>query len=316
MDTPLQARDDDAYFTASQATAARAYYEEHGYVVLRGVVPAEQCARVSAFFDEQIKPYDDFIYRQTTGNPEKHSLSARGHMMNPILNVQDLPQSSFGQFRAAALDVIAGESIHQVLKAFFGEPARLVQSMFFEGNPITPAHQDTYYLDSTAVGRMVAVWFAIEDIAPGAGRFYVYPGSHRIALPKPSGDTSYSYHHDQYKAVVLKVIEDSALECRAPALAAGDVLLWHPSTIHGSLSTTSPEASRRSFTGHYIPASTGLLQFRSRDKKLKLRPVNGMDVNHPKSRDRLINKLIFLAETRAPKQFRALKRLAIRILVG
>jgi hypothetical protein len=49
---------------------------------------------------------------------------------------------------------------------------------------------------------------------------------------------------------------------------------------------------------------------------MTLRAVNGMEVNHPKSRDRLVNRLMFFAETRAPKQFRWVKRLAIRILVG
>jgi phytanoyl-CoA hydroxylase len=227
-----------------------------------------------------------------------------------------LAPSKFAGFRDVALSVVAGREIQAVLDKFFDEPGRLVQSMFFDGNPATWAHQDTYYLDSTAVGRMVAAWFAMEDIEPGAGRFYVYPTSHRLKLPDPVGKTSYSYNHEQYKAVVRDAIGNRGLECRAPALQAGDVLLWHPSTIHGSLATATPSKSRRSFTGHYIPASTGLLQFRTRERRMALRPINGMEVNHPKSQDRLVNRLILFVETRAPKQFQALKRFATKLLVG
>jgi len=34
------------------------------------------------------------------------------------------------------------------------------------------------YLDAEEIGRMTAAWVAVEDIAPDAGRFFVYPKSH------------------------------------------------------------------------------------------------------------------------------------------
>jgi phytanoyl-CoA hydroxylase len=47
--------------------------------------------------------------------------------------------------------------------------------MYFEGNPVTWPHQDTYYLNAEEIGRMTAVWVATEDIGPGAGQFFVCP---------------------------------------------------------------------------------------------------------------------------------------------
>jgi phytanoyl-CoA hydroxylase len=35
---------------------------------------------------------------------------------------------------------------------------------------------------------MTAAWIAVEDIDEGAGRFFIYPGSHRIDLEKNSGE--------------------------------------------------------------------------------------------------------------------------------
>ena len=50
--------------------------------------------------------------------------------------------------------------------------------MYFDGNPVTWPHQDIYYLDAEEIGRMTSAWVAVEDIAPDAGRFFVYPKSH------------------------------------------------------------------------------------------------------------------------------------------
>ena len=47
----------------------------------------------------------------------------------------------------------------------------------------------------------------------------------------------------------------SALRLVAPALRQGDMILWSSLAIHGSLATTRPDRSRRSFTAHYIPCS-------------------------------------------------------------
>jgi hypothetical protein len=57
-----------------------------------------------------------------------------------------------------------------------------------------------------------------EDSHPGAGRFYVYPGSHRIDMVKNGGDFDIASNHARCKALVLDVLRRYNLECRAPAL--------------------------------------------------------------------------------------------------
>ena len=116
----------------------------------------------------------------------------------------------------------------------------------------------------------------------GAGRFYVYPGSHRIDMEKNGGNFDIAFNHEQYKQLVLDVIDKFDLKCRAPALRKGDVLFWSGKTIHGSLETTTPELSRSSFTAHYIPAKTRFLQFQKRIKTLNLSTINGMQVHTAK----------------------------------
>ena len=70
---------------------------------------------------------------------------------------------------------------------------------------------------------MVGAWIALEDIAPGAGRFFIYPRSHLIDLALNRGSLSIASNHAGYKKMVLDVIREHGLECRAPALQKGDV---------------------------------------------------------------------------------------------
>jgi phytanoyl-CoA hydroxylase len=161
---------------------------------------------------------------------------------------------------------------------------------------------------------MAAAWIAVEDIDPGAGRFYIYPRSHRIDMAKNGGNFDIAFNHQRYKQLVIDLINKFSLECRAPALRKGDVLFWAAKTIHGSLSTTRPERSRASFTSHFIPASKPFLQFQSRVKTLSLRDVNGVAVHHPKDQNELKNRLIASVEGRWPKTFQTAKRLMVKLV--
>ncbi|HEY9870104.1 MAG TPA: phytanoyl-CoA dioxygenase family protein, partial [Candidatus Obscuribacterales bacterium] len=199
----------DPYPAPENPEALRDYYDKYGYVVVRRLIPEELCQAVLAAYGREVKPYDGFLYRQpSSGRAERHVFSEHGHLLNSILNLQDLDPRSFAAFRAAGLKVFSDARLQKVVSALLGESGVLVQSMFFEGNPVTWAHQDTYYLDSTALGRLVAAWIALEDIRPGAGRFYVYPESHKIDLVRHGGDFDIAFNHERYKALILKVIDE------------------------------------------------------------------------------------------------------------
>jgi phytanoyl-CoA hydroxylase len=305
----------DPYLRLDEAER-QGYYREHGYVVWRGLVDGRRCEQARSAFAREVKPYGGFLYRQASGNPERHVLTEAGHVLNSILNVQDLQARRFPTFRAASLAVITSRELQAAVRVLLGEPGALVQSMYFEGNPSTWAHQDTYYLDSADIGRMVGSWIALEDIAPGAGRFYIYPGSHRIDMAKNGGNFDVAFNHDRYKRLVLDVIQRHGLECRAPALRKGDVLFWNSKTIHGSLETVQPQASRSSLTAHFIPRSRPFLQYQTIEKPLRLRDIDGIDVHHPKDQNRLLNRAVMLIETRVPDAFRLVKRVAIKLLTS
>jgi phytanoyl-CoA hydroxylase len=312
---PSSIKDDTSYFEITQFQEAIQYYQENGYVVLRGLIPEINCDLATKEFDTSVRAYDGYLYRQTGGNPEYHKVNDRGYIVNPILNVQDVPLDKLAKFRESGLDILTHENVQSFLNTLYGEQGKVIQSMYFEGNTETWAHQDTYYLDSEQFGSMIAGWYALEDIQPGAGRFFVYPKSHLIDIVDNGGDFDVAFNHSKYKSLVIEIIEKFNLECRAPALQKGDVLFWNAKTIHGSLTTKQPQYSRSSLTAHYIPASHRYSQFQSRIVNLDLRPYNGMKVSHPKTLQSLKNRCILFVETRFPKTFQMLKWTAVKIMI-
>ena len=308
---PENADVDRRYFTGFDS-AAKEYLAAEGYVVVRKLIDPALCAEVRAAFVLEVKSYKGFLYRQVTARAERNRFNTLGHVMNPLLNVQDLDPERFPRLRQQSLKVFTAPAVTGALREQFGEDPKLVQTMYFEGNCATWAHQDTYYLDSEHVGSMVAAWFALEDIHPGAGRFFVYPRSHLIDVRKNGGDFDVAFHHERYKALILEIIKRRGLTLRAPALEAGDVLFWSAKTVHGSLGTLQTNRTRQSLTAHYIPKSHRFLSLQSRLKSLRLHEHNGIQVHCPKSQALLRNRMTLLVESYLPGPFYFAKRLAVK----
>jgi phytanoyl-CoA hydroxylase len=305
------ATDASPAFTADQVRALTAYYREHGYVVVRGVVAPERCDRANRAFDAEVK-HDPRAFYRLSGRPEPHHYTGAGFMLHGLRDVQSLDRRHHPAFRAAALGVVTDRTLAGIVGAVLGRPGTVVQTMYFEGNPATEPHQDTHYLDAEDLGTMVAAWIAAEDIAPGAGRFYVCPGSHRAELPLNRAGFNVVEHEPAYRAAVRDAMASSAVV--APALGAGDVLLWSSRTIHGSLPTFEPNRSRRSFTAHFIPGGSRFVQWHRRVVPLDLTSVDGIAVHHPKDLNRWRHRARYHAEQRFPDATANAKRVAARYL--
>lgn len=312
---PENSSSDSQYFSMQELDQALLYYREQGYVVIRNCISDQLCTKARDSFIEYVKPYKGYLYRQTGGNPERNLFNERNFLMNPILNFQDVPTKILGKFRKDALAVVLNENIKIFLTNLFGELPKLMQSMYFEGNTQTWPHQDSYYLDSEKIGSMAGAWFALEDIKPGAGRFFIYPKSHLIDMFKNGGNFDVAFNHERYKKLNREIIKEYKLQCVAPALNKGDVLFWHSKTIHGSLETCQQEYSRSSLTAHYIPESHRFLQFQSKIKRVRMKVFDGWLVNHPKSLDTHRAKAILYFETRFPRSFQFLKWGAVKLFV-
>lgn len=282
------------------------WFEKQGYIVIRRAVSTALCkTSIDAFRREILTDRLGLFERHVSGKYERHTLTDAGFMKYPIMNLQDLSEKKYPQFKDVGLDLLTQASIQHAIRILFGEPGRVVHTMYFDGNQTTWAHRDGHYIDSQHGGGMIGVWLAAEDIHPESGRFYILPGSHRQKVPGEAGDPNSS----GYKARMNDFVRHGPLPCVAPIMQCGDILLWTALTIHGSLPTTAPDYSRRSFTAHYVPQSHQF-QWNVREKNSKQKIlINGLEVVQHLDSDSLFERFRNTIRSDLPRIYGVMQKL-------
>jgi phytanoyl-CoA hydroxylase len=141
------------------------------------------------------------------------------------------------------------ERLHPYLSTFLKDEPVAVQSMFYFKPPKARGqelHQDNFYL-RVKPGTCMAAWIAVDAADEENGGMKVVPGSHEMAIacPEPADPaTSFTTEYVAPPEGMAAVHVD---------LAAGDVLFFNGSLIHGSSPNTSSTRFRRSLIFHYIP---------------------------------------------------------------
>ena len=161
-DVPETLEEDNSprFYVKTDNEAAVKYYNNNGYVIFKDCISKGNCDKLRNLWEKYVKPYKGKIYRQTTAKAEKNKFNNNNWVMNPILNLQSLNPTLFGELKhAVETEVFSNDYVCKALKLILGERPKIVQSMYFEGNSATWEHQDTYYLDSEQVGKMTAAWF-------------------------------------------------------------------------------------------------------------------------------------------------------------
>src|SRR5262245_52245282 len=82
-------------FDRSDSSGISAYYRENGYVIVRRLMAPDICDRQRQLWEEEVKPFRGYIYRQATAKAERHVLNENGWVMNPILNLQSVDPRRF-----------------------------------------------------------------------------------------------------------------------------------------------------------------------------------------------------------------------------
>jgi phytanoyl-CoA hydroxylase len=237
-------------------------YQENGYVLVRNLVDIESIDRFIDSFNNKILEGDNYslprMDTQKFGNIEQKN----GYMQNPIadIHLMGIIEPSLKETCDLALEIITSNSIQGCLKNIHSsDEFSLVMSMFFDQNSGTPAHQDSYYLDSLPHGNLTGVWIALEDIDKRAGRFYVIPKSQNHFFELSLDEIRIS---DAYEKIVHDYIIEEDIQVYAPALKKGDVIFWNSHTIHGSSKILDENFSRKSLTAHFVPKTHKYVQNR------------------------------------------------------
>ena len=236
--------------------------------------------------------------------------------MNPILNLQSLNPYYFYNLRSNFENIIASnKKLAEFTTNLIGDKPAIVQSMYFEGNSVTWEHQDSYYLDDEIVGNMIAGWVALENIKANAGRFFVCAKSHLDDISEMSIENNVADKHDAFIKKVNDQIKDKKYKVFAPKMDCGDVLLWNSLTIHGSLDSQSTTNSRSSITFHAIRSSSKFLVLRNSLRNLASDTGFSFNIFRPKDQNKKVNRLIYYFESRFPKVFYKIKKIAIKFIL-
>ena len=236
-------------FKIDQLEEMRNYYYDKGYVIVSDLSSSD-------LIDEFLEEYEKFkkksnylINTQDTNRPEILKVNKEGFIENSIMDPLDIVFA--GDFAKKVQKIIVNDRISKIVSTLTNvEENVLWQSMFFDKSTGTVVHQDSYYLDSDPPGKLVGLWFALEDIHEDAGCFYVVPESNKIGKVLFEG-----LDHESYVKNMLKFVEDNDLKKMPCLLNKGDVLFWNSMTLHGSFENVNPKLSRKSFTSHFIPAN-------------------------------------------------------------
>ncbi len=255
-------------------------FEEEGFVLIRNLIKEEHILNVLNSL-EKFKKENKYYYTQSNHSWVRSSkITKEGFLIDSIQS--PTKQKNCGELKFAIEDTISSKEISKILKEINGNDIFINwQNMLFDRSTGTVDHADTWYLDTKPRGKMIAVWIALEDIKESAGRFYIYPRSHKLDIKENINQKIKDNY--SYSKFMSKFIKKNDLKFFAPEMKQGDVLFWHPFTIHGSLSQKVEKYSRKSLTAHYHPIGIGRIDTAENPKQIdryirKMRPSSNSSI--------------------------------------
>lgn len=202
--------------------AQTAHYHREGYVLVRGLLPAADCARWRAAALAAAAPADGGSWTPVTFDHERPDERREVHGAL----VHDRVQAAVGQLLGPGAQVWYGM-------------AAVVPG---HGGRGLPWHQDNQY--THILHHALNTFVALDDIAPEMATLWVDPRSHRRGR-LPSRDRGDGHRE--------ATVEPEA-PLRLPALEAGDACIFHRDTLHRSL-VNATDRHRVAYAAQYVEAA-------------------------------------------------------------
>jgi ectoine hydroxylase-related dioxygenase (phytanoyl-CoA dioxygenase family) len=236
------------------------FFIENGYLILPDAVPEHAVAAARADLD-----------RAYAGElPALHFESAslgRGPMpWGPAVLDHPAKVLDLHHISSACVSIMFSRKITEFLGLIFESKSFASQSLGFLRGSAQEGHQDSAYVVYSLPRHFAASWIALEDVTPGAGELFYYPGSHRF--PEFIYGGAYKSIAEARRMGTPEDILDVELRAHVASLEnnarrlglskslfaarAGDALIWHADLVHGG-SPVSDKATRKSLVTHYCP---------------------------------------------------------------
>ncbi|WP_344093889.1 phytanoyl-CoA dioxygenase family protein [Microbacterium deminutum] len=223
-------------------------FEEHGVVQAKGLLTPEEVAEIRDVFMEQVER------DRTVGYAD--SLSPDDVLARYPRFVHPHRRTDLAVGRLARHWMLDSRIVGPVTEIM--GPVHAAQSMFYFKPPTARGqalHQDNIFLQAHPE-TCIAAWIAIDDCDAENGGLRIVPDSHRYEIVCPDEADP----EESFTSTAITLPE--GMSTVQTELAAGDVLFFHGSLVHGSGPNRSADRFRRSLILHYVPVdSTEIARF-------------------------------------------------------
>jgi phytanoyl-CoA hydroxylase len=234
------------------------HWESQGFLVLKSFFAADRLRRMNDLVDQLWKTRQSadnpLVIDVFDGMPEGRRIffkDASDDSKRHAYKLNDL-YLEYQEVREMTLD----PGLTRVLLGLLEGAPMLCNSIHFEWGPGQEDHFDTLYMPPNKPNRMVAAWFALEDVTPTSGPLRYYPGSHKIPpfLFSHGRTDAIPDEMPNFRRYIAGELEKRGAQPSMFLAQAGDVLLWHAQLLHGGFAIQDRERTRRTLVAHYFRA--------------------------------------------------------------
>ncbi|XP_038600459.1 phytanoyl-CoA dioxygenase domain-containing protein 1-like isoform X2 [Tachyglossus aculeatus] len=247
-------------------------FQEDGFLVLEGVFSPEECDGLQARIAEIVAAMDipphcrtEFFsekrnaeYFLNSGDKisfffEKDVLDEEGNLKIPREKSINKIGHALHAHDPIFKKITHSPQVQEISRSLGYEEPVVVQSMYIFKQPHiggeVRAHQDSTFLHTEPLGRLLGFWIAVEDATPENGCLFFIPGSHKSGISRrmvrsPPGSvpgTSFVGSRPVY--------DDNSFI--ATPVRRGGLVLIHGEVVHKS-ELNSSSRSRHAFTFHLM----------------------------------------------------------------
>ncbi|MEN9938008.1 MAG: hypothetical protein RLZZ387_4587 [Chloroflexota bacterium] len=216
--------------------AHRRFFDENGYVVVKGLFSQEEVARYRDHYMTLRKrgTYPGDLSGVDTSSKDPLKMYPRMIHMH--------------RWDEVSLQWMVDERINACLTGLLDREPYAVQTMLYFKPPGARGqalHQDNFYLRAKP-GTCMAAWMALDPCDEANGCMQVVPQSHTWELLcTEKADTKVSFTD-----VTVPLPPDA--QVMPVEMQPGDVLFFNGALVHGSFPNSTTDRFRRALIGHYI----------------------------------------------------------------